>query len=658
MKAKKLLSLFLTAVIIFCVMFALPFQASAAYTNEKPAGISFAEDKGLYAHAVIDGGIETEAWQIFMENGGYYYFYLPSSASASKVELYNGFTKAVTINGVQIQPNAVATVNYSTSEVYNVNCDGTVYKVKFMRSGAESAIYINNQDADGNGTDLFSYLAEDKSNSASATGAVVNPDGTVDNTEIKKIKGRGNTTWSKDKKPFNITYVDPVEIGTMEATKKFSILANYQDGSLVRNRILYDLSDAVGMPYASDSRFVDFYINGIYLGSYQMAQKIDVGKNNLIRDIDDKAYLNEDGSLAENFPFLVEIDPSASWDDYYITTGRFTLTIKAPELSAGDAYYDEILEYAKSKFEDFYSAVKEQKDIEKYADMDSLAKIYLINELGKNWDVGISSLFFVYKPDENGEYKFFGSPVWDYDNSLGNAVGIKGDLNRMGVSDYEKSTGWWVKYKLDIHGTKASTSSRSSYSNIMGRLALNNDFMKIAARVWFEDFVPALNTFTSDKEITTGEIYSAKGYYNLVKDSANMNYASGHLLDTGDWICDHSSIQKSYYDYKTGKYTTDSSVTHYNSDFEGEFNYTIDWTTSRCAWLSSELSKIYEPSVKLGDVDLDGEVTIYDAVYIQKKLAMIITFTETQERVADFNRDGEINIYDATAIQKYIAGIK
>ena len=48
------------------------------------------------------------------------------------------------------------------------------------------------------------YLNVDKSRSAKASGAIVTPDGTIDNTEIKKIKGRGNSTWDKPKKAYNI----------------------------------------------------------------------------------------------------------------------------------------------------------------------------------------------------------------------------------------------------------------------------------------------------------------------------------------------------------------------------------------------------------------------------------------------------------------------
>ena len=271
-----------------------------------------------------------------------------------------------------------------------------------MKSTAESAVYINNDNADGNGTELITYLNRDKSNSASATAAIIDADGTIETADVKKIKGRGNSTWGKAKKPYNVTFKDNVTIGSMDKCKKFSMLANYQDDSLSRNRFLYDLSDAVDMPYASDSRYVDFYSDGYYWGSYQMCQKIDTGKTNLLSDIDDKGYLNDDGSINKNFEFVCEVDASATDDDYHFTSSSGNkITIKTPELAPGDKGYNEVKNYVKNKFDSFYNAIKSStENLADYADVDSVTKIYLINELGKNWDSGVSSLYFTYKQDE------------------------------------------------------------------------------------------------------------------------------------------------------------------------------------------------------------------------------------------------------------------
>ncbi len=59
----------------------------------------------------------------------------------------------------------------------------------------------------------------------------------------------------------------------------------------------------------------------------------------------------------------------------------------------------------------------------------------------------------------------------------------------------------------------------------------------------------------------------------------------------------------------------------------------------------------------LGDVNDDGEVSIDDVTLIQKYLADVSSFTDTQKTFADVNGDGDVMIDDVTMIQKYLAGI-
>ena len=616
--------------------------------------ISFNTTPALYAHGVLNSA-DTEAWQSWQSehltnlkesNPSVKYFFLPVSADNSKVDIYNAYSEPVTVNGTEIAAGETAQINYEVGKSYSVTADNKTYTLKFMKSNAEAGIYINNSDADGNGSNLATYLNKDKSRSASATGAIVEPDGSIDNTSIKKIKGRGNTTWTMPKKSYNITYSDNVSIAGMSEGKKYSILANYQDDSLSRNRFLYDLSDAVGMPYASDSRYVDFYINGFYWGSYQMCEKIEVGKNSLINDIDDEAYLNEDGTVNTDFPFVCEIDPNATdGKDYYVTCAdSIKVTIKSPELNEGDTGYNEVKEYVKKKFNNFYSAVSGYKNISKIADVDSVAKLYLINEIGKNWDSGISSLFFTWKQDENGTYKFFGSPVWDYDNSLGNAKGVSEELEDMGVDDYEDYTGWWCKHKFGYNG-----------SNLIACISKNDYVLNAVQQIWFDDFVPALNDFFGKTD--NGIMKSYKQYYSLIADSAEMNYLSGWKLNTGSWIADHTKLTTAEYDSDTHKMMTTAKKT-YSNNFNGMFDYAVEWMQGRTAWLSEQFcpDNVHAEYI-LGDADLNGEINIIDATLIQKYIADITQFESSQLKVADVTEDKNISIDDATDIQKYLVGL-
>lgn len=732
-KSKKLTALILAAMMIFTSLaVSVPvFAAESEITASAVPSENVVDGvKALYAHAV-SGADDTEAWLAWQSEHDAYlsevnpsvkYFFLPSSVKESVVDIYNNYSSDVSINGVTVPSHQTVAVPFEVNKEYQVTVSGKHFTAIFMKSSAEAAIYINNADADGAGTGLIPYLSFDKSLSAKATGAIVDADGNIDNTAIKKIKGRGNTTWSMPKKSFNVTYSSNVKIAGMAKGKKYSLLANYQDDSLSRNRFLYDLSDAVGMPYASDSRYVDFYSNGYYWGSYLMTEKVEVGKNSLISDIDDTAYLNADGTINEDFPFLCEVDAGAKeGDDYFVECDNgIKVTIKAPEIDPGMPGYDEVKDYVRVKYNELAAAaIKPDSDLSKYADIDSVTKLYLINELGKNWDSGVSSMFMVYKQDENGNYKFFGSPVWDYDNSLGNAEGVSWELTNIGVKDYTKYTGWWCKFKGKAKRAESST-------NIMNNFARHNQVLDAAPKIWSENFVPAIEYFdgTTSNSPTADEFYSADKYYQNLKGSAEMNYKSGWPIYTSEWISDHSALNKATFDTKNSKYSVDGTATQYNSNFDGVFNYCKDWMISRSAWLSSQMyvntvvpgentvvyfdntqynwETVYLyayhatsngsvevnaawPGVPMTDLgngmykfviddswndayvifsNDDGTQYPTDIGYLIKKGETKIfngsgleDYTEPTPILGDVNKDGKIDILDATEIQKYAAEI-
>ena len=62
-------------------------------------------------------------------------------------------------------------------------------------------------------------------------------------------------------------------------------------------------------------------------------------------------------------------------------------------------------------------------------------------------------------------------------------------------------------------------------------------------------------------------------------------------------------------------------------------------------------------SYDIGDVDMDDDLTIVDATYIQRNLAGIESFTDEQILLGDFDRDGDLTIVDATYIQRRLAGL-
>ncbi len=552
-------------------------------STTQPGGdskFSYAQANQLYVHGVMGNSADTEAWEMWeREEDGNFYFFLPSSADKNSIEVYNTFKNEVTVGDVKIPANSVVTMDYSTSKTYTVNTGSSTEKLKIMRSGAECAVYVNNS-SKFNGVDMYTYLCQDKSNTANGSGAVTESDGTLTNTPVKKIKGRGNTSWGKTKKSFNITYDSALKISGMDKTKKYSICANYQDDSLSRNRFLYDLGNQVGLPYSPQSRFADFYINGVYMGSYQMCQKVEVGNDELIGDLTGDDHIAPDGKLAADFPFAFKIDSGIDYDDFWFTAGNNSIIVVSPELADGDPYYNEVRQYISEKFEEMFTALKNNSaNLYDLIDPDSFAKIYLINELGKNWDVGVSSFYFVYKQDKDGKYRFFASPPWDYDNALGNAIGVSSDLNGLGVRDYTLPTGEWVSRK----------GGKSNVNNVASLMYKNTLLKKRISEVWYESFVPAIEFIFNKTNINTGSMYSSDVYYQLIKDSAAMNYASGRLINPEpQWIAYHGSLNKCFFDYSAKEFRQASVATEYDvNSFEGVYNYCVDWLNSRASYLSN-----------------------------------------------------------------------
>ena len=140
------------------------FSVSAAQTSTPT--LSFKTQNALYAHAV-SGSDDSDAWVAWqckhnedMEelNTNRKYFFLPSSVSSTSVELYNAYSKSVTVNNVTIPSGESREVSYTIDKAGNVTADGKTYSLTFLKSSAESAIYVNNSNADGNGKENLSLI--------------------------------------------------------------------------------------------------------------------------------------------------------------------------------------------------------------------------------------------------------------------------------------------------------------------------------------------------------------------------------------------------------------------------------------------------------------------------------------------------------------------
>lgn len=247
----------------------------------------------------------------------------------------------------------------------------------------------------------------------------------VDNTGKNKdvidaasdIKIRGNSTAGAEKKPYNFKLNKKQELlGMNGKAKKWSLLANAFDKTLIRNTLVMQLASAIGLDYTSECRFVDVYVNGEYSGNYLLIESVETGSGRI--DISDP----ED---ATNNDVVLEIDNNGrdAAETFHLERSGLGVLfmLGEPEFGPDDAeniaLYQNKITNTQNLIADFETALKndDYDAATQYVDMDSFAKFYLVNEIFRNQDFNFSSTRFYVKNNV-----IYAGPCWDYDLSSGN----------------------------------------------------------------------------------------------------------------------------------------------------------------------------------------------------------------------------------------------
>lgn len=249
-------------------------------------------------------------------------------------------------------------------------------------------------------TDINALTKEDY---VSAEITVVNKDGSVDMQDLEgQVKLRGNSTSKAEKKPVNIKLSSKQSILGMEKGKKWCILANAFDKSLIRNALCFDLANKMGLKYISQSRFVDLYYNDKYIGSYLIAEPVDPGSN--LVDIEEEG---------DDFMLEIERERKEEGVTYITAKGGTRFAVNVPEEPTGTQ-----VAAIEKKVSDIENALRTYKysEYSKYIDVDSFVNYYIVSEIFKAVDFNYSSTRFYMK-----DGKLYAGPVWDVDLSSGNA---------------------------------------------------------------------------------------------------------------------------------------------------------------------------------------------------------------------------------------------
>ena len=247
-----------------------------------------------------------------------------------------------------------------------------------------------------------------------------------------KIKGRGNYSWKWEKKPYALKFDSKAEVLGMPAHKRWVLLANWRDRTLLRNDATFWLAKKAKdeLPYTTNGHFVELEINGEYRGNYYLCEqiKIDPNRVNITPLVDDDGIGFDDMSGG----YLMEID--SYWDEVNKFKSRYfhlRYMFKEPDEDPRDSNTDPRYATAYSTMESYINALEkslktksavEAKEYENYLDVNSAIMFMLINELVGNGDFFQTSNDEVFGPHSTYLYKnkgdnnkLFMGPVWDFD---------------------------------------------------------------------------------------------------------------------------------------------------------------------------------------------------------------------------------------------------
>lgn len=240
-----------------------------------------------------------------------------------------------------------------------------------------------------------------------------------------KIKGRGNYTWIWEKKPYALKFENKAEVLGMPAHKRWILLANWRDRTLLRNDATFWLSRRSGLPYTVRGQFVELEFNGEHRGNYYLCEQIKIDGNRVdIAEFKDNLDDPTGG-------YLMEID--SYWDElnkFKSNYFKFKYMFKEPDEDTtngdpNDPKYAAGFTWMKTYINQLEKIIKTKSAVENgdYAaklDVDSAIMLMIINELTGNKDFfqgyphnGPHSTYLYKDKGENS--KLFMGPVWDFD---------------------------------------------------------------------------------------------------------------------------------------------------------------------------------------------------------------------------------------------------
>lgn len=323
----------------------------------------------------------------------------PLVSSPELILTFESNASKITVNGVE-QVSGVTVNDFSEPVIYKVTSEnGTVkeYKISVKHSGLP-VLFI---DTPGSATIPSKW--EDWLPDTEIT--LYNTDWTINHTGITEIRGRGNSTWSYPKKPYALKLDKKAEILGMPEHKRWVLLANWMDRTILRNRVAFEVSMRTGLAWTPHGEFVELILNGKHVGNYYICEHIKVDENRVnIDELTDEE--TDSGYMMELDTYFDEVNKFKSI--YYSMPYMF----KDPD-EVNYAQFSFLQDYVNNMEASLYDNTRfGNREYTQYLDVDSFIDWWFVHELTGNEEPKHPKSSYMHK-DKGGKLTM--GPVWDFD---------------------------------------------------------------------------------------------------------------------------------------------------------------------------------------------------------------------------------------------------
>ena len=548
-------------------------DAAAAQSEPSQSALKSVFNAAFYVEANADAALSCKIAVSFDALGVNGTLYLPGKVDAAKLCFsWDNANITVSRDDAVYESGTAPIAPVGESVTYKVTSGAAVsyVTVKTLQGSADvEPMFLELDESLG----TISAMNSDKDHETSCYGRAVF--GTFN--KAISIKGRGNSTWDFSKKPYNITFYKADDYAKKDNTqlipgvkaKKWSLLANYLDNSLLRNKVAMDLANQLGI--GMETRFVDVWMNGEYLGNYLLTPKKDYAAP-------------KDGFMLDNDHIPQETDQFEIQGMHDMLLKHNRINIEDIGDNAAEQGVDQA--YIEAYFNEAFAALTEY-DTDRYLeyfDMDSWAKMFLMYEVSKTYDCYAGNIL-MHRDGLTAADKLIAGPAWDYDIAFGRTlhkflVGVSEPTQLNAEGWYNDSIGLMVVDKP---------------VSLLQEFGKHADFMQRVAEIYNEN-----KAYFED---LTGNVDRQQ---TLLRASALMNNArwGTHSL-CADYLIAPGTMSL----LGTGKYALQYHVTLSWDDYVYNLR---EYCDKRVMWLSDHL-RLEAPVGTIARQELDDGTVVLQA---------------------------------------------